>query len=226
MLVVTWLEPRVVSSRLRNANVPLSARRRDDTVGAGVDDRHRHVERRQRPQRVHLLPAVLVFLPHEADANAEIPHHRALDEHRGFVRVGVFEVGIDGRVGDATKARLQHALLALLIHAIVVQIVPDVVGILIGRVGIDRISEVDAGIEVKASPVGFDDRLAVAGEVVGRAETGRQVIEDDDVGDRSERDGRRHEPCRRGGSDPAATRDTDRSAPRGSSSTGRRARNR
>jgi hypothetical protein len=63
---------------------------------------------------------------------------------------------------ERTEASLHDAFLSGLIHAIVVQIVPDAVGMLVGGVWIHRIGQVHARVEEEPTPGAFDHRLAVA----------------------------------------------------------------
>ena len=71
--------------------------------GSTIDDRDVEGARSGRAALI-ALPAVVVLLPHEAGAHAEVGQHRALDEDRRFVGVRVLQVRVDGRAGRAADA--------------------------------------------------------------------------------------------------------------------------
>ena len=100
-----------------------------------IDHRDRHVERLERAQHVHLLPAVVVLAPHVANAQADVAGEHALDEGRGLVHVGVAQIGIDLGIGDAAETGLQRALFTGLVDQVGIQIVPDVIAVLIAVLG-------------------------------------------------------------------------------------------
>ena len=72
----------------------------------------------------------------------------------------------------------ERGFLARLIHAVVIGVGPVPIRVLIARVRVDRIGEVDTRIEVEPSPVALDHRAAVAGQVVAGAEPRHEVIEE------------------------------------------------